>query len=81
MRQSLRRVSRLLEAAGRRGQQDYVMQVQAAEHGVLRALASAFGERPPPLVLGMEEGEEEDIRKQIVLKIFEANQQVNGRKD
>ena len=70
----MQRVSRLMEAAGRRGQQDYLMQVTAAEHGTLRALSAAFGERPPPLALGMEEGEEEDIRKQIVMKIMKANQ-------
>jgi hypothetical protein len=75
MGQSMLRVSRLLEAAGRRGRGDYLMQVQAAEHGVLRALAAAFGEHPPPLP-GMDEIEERepDVRKDIVMRIMAANE-------
>ncbi len=69
------RVSRLLEAAGRRGRGDYLMQVQAAEHGVMRALAAAFGEHPPPLpgVDDMEE-REPDVREEYVLRIMAANE-------
>lgn len=75
MGQPMLRVSRLLEAAGRRGRGDYLMQVQATEHGVMRVLAAAFGEHPPPLP-GIDDIEEEeaDIRKEIVMRIMAANE-------
>jgi len=75
MYQPMMRVSRLLEAAGRRGRGDYLIQVQAAEHGVLRALSAAFGEHPPPLP-GVDEIEERepDVREEMVMRIMAANE-------
>lgn len=46
-------------------------QISAAEFGVLRALASAFGKPPPPLP-GIE-GAEPDVRETHVMRMVEAN--------
>ena len=47
--------------------------IQAAEHGVLRALAHAFGEPPPPLP-DVDEQAELDVREEYVMRIMRANQ-------
>lgn len=74
MRQPVRRVGRLLEAAGRRAQIEQKLTISLTEYGVIRALASAFGKSPPPLMLEVEEEDEGDVRKQMVMRMFLANQ-------
>jgi len=74
MRQPVRRVGRLLEAAGRRAQIEQKLTISLTEYGVIRALASAFGKPPPPLMLEVEEDDEGDVRREYVLRMVQANQ-------
>jgi len=74
MRQPVRRVGRLLEAAGRRAQIEQKLTISLTEYGVIRALASAFGKPPPPLMLEVEEEDERDVRRDFVMRMFMANQ-------
>jgi len=76
MGQPVRKVERLVEAAGMRIQLEQRFQISAAEFGVLRALASAFGNPPPPLP--EIEGGESDIRETYVMRMVQANMPQNA---
>jgi len=79
MGQPIRRVERLVEAAGMRIQLEQRFQISAAEFGVLRALASAFGKPPPPLP-GIE-GAESDVREKYVIRMVQANMPQNPEEE
>lgn len=71
----MRRVMRLLDALTVRRRVGVNLQISTTEYGVSRSLMRMFGQTPPPL---RAETEEDDPRMGYVMRIMEANEDVDG---